>query len=228
MPLHGLTSLTADMSGEGIFDDKPELISRPLKTMVRWNDTMLPLPLVADGATQVVQHTDGSVTARLMLSAAKPSVYGKVHVLWSFLLRPDARYVEFEANGTAVGGADAVFHEVDFAPKSITCVFEDGISQMMDKMWGNYLPTSKRLLTAYSLGPAGKGCLEVFPQTHSQANDFFAASNPSDSGDALYCLTPCLFSCSVAALHLQTHAPRRRARDYAWQSHGPEGCVGRT
>ncbi len=111
-------------------------------------------------------------------------------MLWSLSLAPDARYLQFEARGNATGGVDGVFHSVDWWPKSITCVYEDGITQMMDRMWGNYLPSSKKLLTAYSLGPAGRGCVEVFPQSQGegegeaapQSNDLFAASTPSDSG----------------------------------------------
>jgi hypothetical protein len=63
--LDGMTSLTADLRGNADFKDSPNLISRPLKTMVRYSDTMLAVPLVATGAVDIVQHVGGAVTAQV-------------------------------------------------------------------------------------------------------------------------------------------------------------------
>lgn len=70
--------------------------------------------------------------------------------------------------------------QVDFVPRSITGLYEGGVVQMMDRMWGCYHPSSDALLSAFSLGPKGHGSVEVVAK--SDARSTFLVSTSSSSG----------------------------------------------
>ena len=165
----GLVRLVGDFSGRGSFAGKPNLLASPLRTMVQFNDSMLPVPCTA-ASPPAVSRVDARVLVSVSFFAARsisPGVRAELQTTWTLELRPHARSLVFTAAGR--GSRDGIYgayHAIDFQPRSITAFYPSGVAQMMNQDgWMGYRAARDPLLSLYALGGGrgeqGAGCVEL-------------------------------------------------------------------
>lgn len=184
---HGLVRLVGDFAGEANFN-KPNLLASPLRTMVQFNDSMLPVPCVSTSVPSVKRQSaqeGGSVVVSLSFSAARnmSGVHVEVLAEWTLELKPNTRWLVFNASGASTPGLFGAYHSIDFAPRSITALYGGGVTQMMNQDgWMGYRGSRDRLESLFAAGPSGhgtssaSGCVEVLRAAAVCSAGNFAAS----------------------------------------------------
>lgn len=158
----GLVRLVGDYEGEGNF--LGNMLASPLRTMVQFNDSILAVPCLATAAPTLTRK-GGGVIVSLSFAAAKNAsgVHMETIADWSVELRPNQRTLLFTATGHSAPGVVAVYHAIDFVPRSITALYAGGVTQMMNQDgWMGYRASLDPLLSLFAIGSdSGVGCVEI-------------------------------------------------------------------